>query len=62
MKKKENWTIGKIGHTVITDTCEGFQSHTPEYFGGSLVCESVLREKDVHLISAAPDMLEGEKQ
>jgi hypothetical protein len=59
----ENWSVGKTG-TVITDSIEGFKNKTghsgedaKKYYGGTLICESVWREKDSHLISAAPDML-----
>lgn len=64
--KKENWQIGKISNTVITDSNEGFNSSTGhsgqeavEYFGGNLICESIYRIKDAYLIVAAPDMLEA---
>lgn len=64
--KKENWSKGKIGGTVITDTTDGLtdnSGHTgadaDKYYGGALICESVWRKKDVALISAAPDMLEA---
>jgi hypothetical protein len=65
--KKENWSIGKRGHGgIITDNDKGFKESTGhtgdaaiEYYGGALICESVWRKKDAHLISAAPDMLEA---
>ncbi len=63
---KENWTKGKTGGCVVTDTPDGLPENSGhsgteahEYYGGSLICESVYREKDVTLISAAPDMLEA---
>ena len=64
--KKENWSAGKTGTCVITDTPNGLlenSGHTGtgahEYYGGALICESVWRKKDIALISAAPDMLEA---
>lgn len=61
--KKENWTPGKNGGTVITDCDDGFENTTGhkdptrEYYGGTLIAESIWREKDVLLIAAAPDLL-----
>lgn len=64
--KKEIWSKGKIGGTVITDTPDGLPENSGhsgtdahKYFGGALICESVWRKKDIALISAAPDMLEA---
>ncbi|MFA6572256.1 MAG: hypothetical protein WCT77_13600 [Bacteroidota bacterium] len=64
--KKENWSKGKNGHTVITDTPDGLPensgytgTHADQYYGGALICESIWRKKDVALISASPDMLEA---
>jgi len=64
--RKEIWSKGKNGGTVITDTTDGLPensghsgSDTHNYYGGALICESVWRKKDVALISAAPDMLEA---
>lgn len=64
--KKETWSAGKNGMTVITDTPDGLPENSGhsgtdayEYYGGALICESVWRKKDVALISAAPDMLEA---
>jgi len=64
--KKENWSIGKNGGTVITDTPDGLQENSGhsgteafDYYGGALVCESIWRKKDASLISAAPDLLEA---
>lgn len=60
----EIWSKGKVWGTVITNTSDGLPekcghsgSDANEYYGGSLVCESIWRQKDVSLISAAPDML-----
>ena len=57
----ENWKQGKAIGTVITDNIEGFDKKTghteTEYYGGILIAESIWRSKDVHLISAAPDLL-----
>jgi len=62
--EKENWSKGKPGGCVITDTPEGLPENSGhsgtdanKYYGGALVCESVWRKKDVALISAAPKML-----
>lgn len=64
--KKETWSIGKVASTVITDTPDGLPENSGhsgtdafEYYGGALICESIWRNKDAHLISAAPDMLEA---
>ena len=64
----ENWSKGKAGGTVITDTPDGFPENSGhigtdahKYYGGALVCESIWRKKDVALISAAPDLLEALK-
>lgn len=64
--KKENWSVGKCGGCVITDTPDGLSESTGhsgtqahEHFGGALICESIFRKKDAALISAAPDMLEA---
>lgn len=60
--KKEKWSIGKTGGAVVTDNPKGFTFDTGhldvDYYGGYLVCESIWRKKDCHLISAAPDLLE----
>lgn len=59
----ENWSKGKTGGCIITDSKDGFNKITGHmevsYYGGIMVCESISREKDVALISAAPDMLEA---
>lgn len=59
---KENWSVSKRGGAVVTDSDKGFISQTghldSDYYGGTLICESLWRRKDAHLISAAPDMLE----
>jgi len=62
--KKENWTRSKAHGCVITDTPDGLSESTghrgkevDEYYGGAVVCESIMREKDILLITAAPDML-----
>lgn len=63
--KKENWSIGKTAGCVITDTDDGFEDTTghkdptKEYYGGTLIAESIHRKKDAVLIAAAPDMLEA---
>ena len=59
----ENWRIGKHKSEVVTDSREGFKENTghmdEEYYGGILICESIIRAKDANLIAAAPDMLEA---
>ena len=62
----ENWKVGKNKMAVVTDSEEGFKESTghageyaKKYYGGNLVCESIWREKDAHLIAAAPKMLEA---
>lgn len=63
--KKENWSKGKTGECIITDTPDGLpesiksETEVMNHYGGALVCESICRKKDVALISAAPDMLEA---
>jgi hypothetical protein len=64
--KKENWTKGKKGGCVVTDTPDELPENSGhsgkgayEYYGGNLVCESIWRKKDVALISAAPDLFEA---
>lgn len=63
---KEIWSKGKTGDTIITDTPDGLPeisghsgTEAYKYYGGALICESVWRQKDIALISAAPDMLEA---
>ena len=59
-----NWSVGKHGTTIVSDQ-EIFSSHQHvnhggindvEYFGGSLVCESVLNVDNARLIAKAPEM------
>lgn len=65
LNPKENWSIGRMGSAdlIVTDYSDGFEAGTGhndiEYYGGNIICESVYREKDRYLISAAPDMLEA---
>ncbi len=66
IKCTETWTKGKTGGCVVTNTNEGFSENTGhsgidarKYYGGSLICESIYREKDIALISAAPDLLDA---
>lgn len=60
---KGKWSLGKSGGTVITDTTEGFENTTGhidnDYYGGTLIAESIHRIADAKLIAAAPDMLEA---
>ena len=62
----ENWKVGKNRMTVVTDSDNGLKESTghagnyaKKYYGGNLICESICREKDAHLIAAAPKMLEA---
>lgn len=64
--KYEKWSVGKDKMTVITDSEVGLTAKTghagPDakmYFGGNLICESVLRPKDVHIIASSQLMLEA---
>ena len=61
-----NWKVGKNKMTVVTDSDDGLKESTghagedaKKYYGGNLICESIWREKDAHLIAAAPKMLEA---
>ena len=65
---KGNWTIGKTGGTVVTDSDEGFPANTghsgkenTDYYGGNLIAESILRIEDAKVIAAAPKMLKALK-
>lgn len=62
---KGKWSVGK-GHTVVTDSSEGFLANTghtdTEYYGGNLIGESIQKLEDRQLISAAPDLLDACKQ
>lgn len=64
---KGNWSIGKTGRCVVSDTIPDDMKNTStghtevEYYGGYLIGESIWREADAKLISAAPDMLEALK-
>ncbi|KWE25688.1 hypothetical protein [Burkholderia territorii] len=55
------WSIGKTGGCVVTTAeiagCPGSGHNDAEYYGGNLICESVYRPADAHLIAAAPDLL-----
>jgi hypothetical protein len=62
----ENWKVGRHRNTVVTDSDKGLKESTGhagedaiKYYGGNLICESIWREKDAHLISSAPRMLEA---
>lgn len=67
---KGNWKIGNNHGVVVTDNHEGFRN--PEnglgvssghsdiaYYGGYLICESVMKPDDAKLIAAAPELLEA---
>jgi len=67
--KIETWSKAKTGGAVITDTSDGFRENSGhsgkeanEYYGGSLIAESIWRAKDVALISAAPELLKCLKE
>lgn len=55
------WSIGKTGGCIVTTAeiagCPGRGHNDAEYYGGNLICESVYRPADAHLIAAAPDLL-----
>lgn len=60
---KENWKVGRTG-CVVTDNPEGYSERTGhtgtdniEYYGGTLVCESIHKPEQAKLIAAAPDLL-----
>lgn len=62
----EKWSVGKERMTVITDSEAGLSEATGHagkdakmYFGGNLICESIYREKDVHIIASSQVMLEA---
>lgn len=60
---KGNWSKGKGGWCIITDDKSEIdleKRDTPDsvsYYGGALICESV-KDKDINIISAAPELLE----
>jgi hypothetical protein len=60
---KENWTLGRHGE-VLTDTLDDLTELTghvdAKHYGEGkgLIAESIYRNKDRHLISASPDLLE----
>ena len=62
---KGNWKVGNC-NSVVTDNGEGFPNHTghndTEYYGGYLIAESILKPADAHLIAAAPDLLNANKE
>ncbi len=65
---KGNWTIGRNHSVVVTDCHDGFTETTGhtgpdniEYYGGTLICESIHKKADAQLISAAPNMLQALK-
>lgn len=60
---KGTWSVGFAFASVVTDNGEGFNQTTGhsdvDNYGGYLIAESILKEADRRLISAAPDMLEA---
>lgn len=64
-----NWTTGKTGGTVVTDDGFGFPNEpintghsSIDYYGGYLIAESILKEEDISVISAARDLLDACQQ
>ncbi|WP_232450532.1 hypothetical protein [Burkholderia ubonensis] len=55
------WSLGSHGGCVVTTAeiagCPGSGHNDIAYYGGNLICESVYRPADAHLIAAAPDLL-----
>lgn len=61
---KGNWKIGNNFSNVVTDKrterptySESDYEREKEYYGGYIVCESIMTKEDAKLIVAAPDML-----
>lgn len=58
---KGTWKVGRKG-TVVTDSEDGFEGQSGyidyDYYGGVLIAESILKQEDAKLISAAPELLE----
>jgi hypothetical protein len=56
----EKWRVGNFKTSVVTDSIDGFNKSTghiePDYYGGTLICESIFREKDAYLIASAPEL------
>ena len=57
------WSVGKTGGAVVSSDLSGFdeaKGHLDvEYYGGALIAESIYKNEDALLISAAPDLLEA---
>jgi hypothetical protein len=57
-----DWSIGKTGGCVVTTHpipgVVGGGHDDTEYYGGHLICESVMRPADAHIIAASRDMYE----
>ncbi|MGG2046739.1 hypothetical protein [Burkholderia gladioli] len=59
------WSVGKHSGCVVTTAdiagCPGSGHNDAEYYGGNLICESVYRPADAHLIAAARDAIDALK-
>lgn len=67
---KGNWEISHHGGAVVTDILpdkragydlSDFESER-KYYGGYIICESIMSIEDARLISAAPDMYDAIRQ
>lgn len=62
---KGNWFVSRDHGCVVSDTedKEGFSETTghidKEYYGGLLICESIWKKADAHIIAASKDLLEA---
>lgn len=59
---KGTWKIGKQSSTVITDgehpvNKDNNKESSKNYYGGALICESILNPADAKLITEAPALL-----
>ncbi|MEX3972222.1 hypothetical protein [Paraburkholderia caribensis] len=54
------WSIGKMGGCIVSTEpiagCPGSGHNDVEYYGGHLICESVWRPADAHVLAASRDM------
>jgi hypothetical protein len=60
MISQGNWSLGKLGGVVVTDSGEGFPVNSGhgenDYYGGYLIAESILKKGDAQAIAAVPEM------
>lgn len=60
------WSIGKHSGCVVTTAeiagCPGSGHNDVEFYGGNLICESIWRPADAHLIAATRDMFDALRQ